>query len=244
MLRFLLVTGLSLFSLFHLPTSAPIPPTEVAPFALIATDIEAKLKKLKELLADAEKFDDQQELIVRAGSVMACLSQAAVEHGDYKTAKFAGPALRDAGLKFQDVSSHEEALAALQQAEQAWLGKSEGEHEAEHDWTELISMYDIMEEMNDRNGGISRSLRRSRGRIEEQTNASTNAILALAMLVDHNYLVEDEDQEQWDQLSKDYQQAMTSLIKAIGDKNQDQIAEFYKAGNRACDQCHEKFRSK
>lgn len=242
MLRLVAFAVLGLLAITSAKTGAPIPPTQVAPFELITADLEAKLNTLRELLADPEKFSDHEERIGRAGGVIACLAQAAIEHDDHAKAAYAAPALRDAGLQLRDAEDHAEALAAFQSAEQAWQGKATGEHAREHAWNELMGMYDLMEEMNDRNGGLSRTLRRSRGRIEEQLNASTNAILAIAMLADHEYVSDDDETREWEQLSREYQQAMTSLIKAIRDKDQAKIAEYYQAGNRACDKCHEAFR--
>lgn len=242
MLRLICLAVAGLFAASAVPTSAPVPPAEVAPMGLITLGLEEELERVEKLLAEADKYDDNEEQLMRAGGVIACLSQAAIEHADHEQAKYAAPALRDAGLELQSVGDHEEAVAVQETLKQAWEGKSEGEHEREHAWDELIGMYEMMEEMNDRNGGLSRSLRRSRGRESEQLNASTNAVLALAMMADHNYLIEEEDAKTWDQLSLDYQKAMTGLIGAIKEKDQDKIAEFYKAGNRACDTCHEQFR--
>lgn len=223
-------------------TKAPIPPAQVAPLALITADLELKLKSLQEWLEKADQFEANQEKIVRAASVMACLAQAASEHEDHAQATYQAAALRDACIELREAESHEDSQTHLAAIQAAWAGKAQGEHARTHPWNELISMYDLMEEMNDRNGGLSRSLRRSRGRIEEQLNASTNAVLAIAMLVDHDYVADEDDARQWDKLSHEYQQAMTQLITAIGEKDQDKIAEYYKAGNRACDKCHEAFR--
>ncbi len=222
---------------------APISPTKVAPVELIVAGMEDKVETLEKLLADPEKYDDNEEFIVRAGGVLACFSQALIEHEGRSQTKIAAPTLRDAGLALQDYAGHEACVKELQTIKTAMKGEATGEHEDEHPWDELIGMYDMMEEMNDRNGGLSRSLLRTRGKVEEQLNASTNAILGLAMMADHSYLEEDSQAEQWDKWAKDGQQAMTNLIGAIKEKDKAKIAEFYKISNHSCDQCHEVFRA-
>lgn len=245
MLRYIGCCGLLMLGCLvgvQLNAGAPIPPTEVAPFELIAAELEQRVQKLQDLLADAEKFEAQQEQIVRSAGVIACLSQAAIEHKQFSQAKFAAAALRDTAIELQQIEEHADGLPLLEQLKAAWTGKASGEHKAEHAWTGMISMYDLMEEMNDRNGGLSRSLRRSRGKLEEQLNASTNAILAIPMLADHADYTDEDNAAEWKQLSIDYQQAMTNLITAIREQKQDKIAAYYQAGNRACDKCHESFR--
>lgn len=232
----------AVFAATSVQGKSPVPPSEVASIELITAELESQLEKLNSLLTDPKMFDDNQEKIVQAGAVIACVSQAAIEHADGKETTYAAPALRDAGIELQEVGDHEEAKALLLTAQAAWKGKSTGEHADEHPWDELAAMYPLMEEMNDRNGGLSRSLRKPRGRISEQLNASTNAILALATLADHNYLEDENQTKQWDGLSKDYLQAMIHLTKAIADKDRDEVAIHYQAGNRACDKCHEVFR--
>ncbi|MCG6155116.1 hypothetical protein [Rubinisphaera margarita] len=243
MIRLILLAAVALSTASLAYAAAPIAPAKVVSVDLLVAGLEQKMETLGELLADPEKYDDNEEFVVRAGGVIAVLSQALIEHDESSKSKIAAPALRDIGLGLQDYVGHEEASDLYQQAQSAMKGEAEGEHEKDHPWDELIGMYEMMEEMNDRNGGLSRSLRRSRGKVEEQLNASTNAVLSIAMLADHSYL-EDEDQaEQWDEWSKQCIEAMKGLTKAIEEKDQTKIAEFYKAANRACDQCHEVHRA-
>jgi len=230
-----------------LPTSSlyadsPVPPAEVAQIELISAELESQLEKLNGLLADPKTFENNQEKIVQAGAVIACLSQAAIEHSDRNKTTYAAPALRDAGIELQETEEFKAAHALLASAQAAWQGKSTGKHVEKHPWDELAQMTPLMEEMNERNGGLSRSLRKPRGRLKEKLNASTNALLGLAMLADHGFVEDAAQTKQWDQLSKDYLQAMILLTKAIADKDREKVAQHYKAGNRSCDKCHELFR--
>ncbi len=221
---------------------SPIPVEQVASMELITAELERQLERVGDLLEDPEEFDENQEDIAQAGGVIACVSQALIEHPDEKKPTCAGPALRDAGIELQEAADHKEALAVLEVARAAWKGESSGDHEKMHPWDELVDMYSMMEEMEDRNGGLSRSLRKPRGRLKEKLNASTNAILGLAMLADHNYVDEEDQEKEWDKLSLEYLEAMKKLVKAIGAKDRKEIEIYYKAGNHACDKCHETFR--
>lgn len=240
---------LSAFTLFIpilavslLQAESPIPVAQVATMELITAELESQLEKVNDLLEDPEEFDDNLEKIAQAGGVIACVSQALIEHPDRKESTCAGPALRDAGIELQEAADHKEAKAVLEVAQAAWKGKSTDVHDEIHPWDELVDMYSMMEEMEDRNGGLSRSLRKPRGRLKEKLNASTNAILGLAMLADHNYVDEEEQEKEWDKYSHEYLDAMKKLVKAIGAKDRKQIEIYYKAGNHACDKCHETFR--
>lgn len=230
--------------LFASPMQAesPIPVEQVATMELITAELESQLEKVGDLLEDPEEFDENQEDLAQAGGVIACVSQALVEHPDRKKSPCAGPALRDAGIELQEAADHKQAKAVLEAAQAAWKGKSTEVHEEAHPWDELADMYSMMEEMEDRNGGLSRSLRKPRGRLKEKLNASTNAILGLAMLADHNYVEDEQQEKEWDKYSLEYLEAMKKLVKAIGAKDRKQIEIYYKAGNHACDQCHEAFR--
>ncbi len=226
----------------QLQAKSPIPVEQVATMELITAELESQLENVSDLLEDPEEFDENQEDIAQAGGVIACVSQALIEHPDRKKSSCAVPALRDAGIELQEAADHQEAKAVLEIAKAAWKGKSTGAHDEIHPWDELVDMYSMMEEMEDRNGGLSRSLRKPRGRLKEKLNASTNAILGLAMLADHNYVEEEEQEKEWDKYSLEYLEAMKKLVKAIGAKDRKQIETYYKAGNHACDKCHEAFR--
>ena len=226
----------------QLQAGSPVPVEQVVTLELITAELENQLEKVKDLLEDPEEFDEYQEKIAQAGGVIACVSQALVEHPDRKKSSCAAAALRDAGIELQEAADHKQAKAVLETAQAAWKGKTTGVHEKEHAWDELADLYSMMEEMEDRNGGLSRSLRKPRGRLKEKLNASTNAILGLATLADHNYVEDEQQEKKWDRYSLEYLEAMKKLVKAIGAKDRKQIEIHYKAGNRACDQCHEAFR--
>lgn len=243
MKHLLAVALLSCLCVGNVWAKAPYNPTKVVSVELIVAGLEEKLEFLGTILANPAQFDEQQEYVVRAGGVIACLAQALNEHEERGTVKIAGPALRDAALELQEQDDHAECLKLVQTMQSALKGESSGEHAQEHPWDELISMYDMMEEMNERNGGLSRSLRRPRGKIDEQLNASTNAVLSIAMLADHSYLDDDSQTKQWDDWSKQCLESMNSLVQAIKAQDKDKVAEAYQSANRACDQCHEQHRA-
>ena len=231
-----------IFFALQLQAGSPVPVEQVVTLELITAELESQLEKVGDLLEDPEEFDENQEKIAQAGGVIACVSQALVEHPDRKKSSCAAAALRDAGIELQEAADHKQAKTVLETAQAAWKGKSTGVHEEDHSWDELADLYSMMEEMEDRNGGLSRSLRKPRGRLKEKLNASTNAILGLATLADHNYVEDEQQEKEWDKYSLEYLEAMKKLVKAIGAKDRKQIEIHYKAGNHACDRCHEVFR--
>ncbi len=149
------------------------------------------------MLATQEAFDESREGELRQNfGTLACLGQALAEHpgGD---ATVVGARLRDAALMFTRDSDYEQARAALVACIAAAEGTATDEAEIDHEWNRLIGMHAMMEEINTRNAQIGRSLRRPRGDADSISNASTIAILALAMEADTHEVKDEADLPAW-----------------------------------------------
>lgn len=234
--RTLVLCGVVL-SWSQVQAKSPIPVETVGLTEEFAAEIDHQMTLFAGFLAKAKQFDEKLEYVTRAGGVIACCAQALVEHPDEKANANKHAAVRDAAIAVQEVGSHEEATAAVEALKSTLAGNVEGEHELEYSWDSLISMYDMMEEINERNYPLKRAIRRPKGTLEERRTPVAIAILTVAMYEDTSYC-SDEQIGPWQKMSKEYQEAMTELSKAIAAKDKAKAAELYLKGNETCNKCH------
>ncbi len=242
--------SVSLFALYlivcviwSVSAESPAPLEEVAPLEDIDHEARLRIAKIGELLATQEAFDESREGELRQNfGTLACLGQALAEHpgGD---ATVVGARLRDGALMYTRDSDYEQAQAALAACIAAAEGAATDEFaEIDHEWNRLIGMHAMMEEINARNAQIARSLRRPRGDADSISNASTIAILALAMEADTHEVKDEADLPLWQELSTEYRQEMTALAEALRANDAAAVREHFTNANTACDRCHEQFR--
>lgn len=221
---------------------APVPVETVAPLDEIVFEVQAQVESLSKVLADPTAYEEKREGQIRQSfGLLACLGQAIAEHSQSAKTKIQGPALRDAALKFQRKSTLEEASQALELVKLAQAGEAKEPGEKTHPWNKLINMHPMMEEINTRNGAILKVLRRPRGKAEEPVQATTWAVLGLAMKADTHEVKNDADLPKWHQYADDFIAASKNLAQAIRDKDAKTGRKWFDAANAACDACHESF---
>ncbi len=217
---------------------SPAPIDQVAPVEDIQHEIDRVVAKLDELLATAESFEAAKETEVPQNfGTLACLAQALAEHPDADMA-YQGAVLRDAALLYTPGSTYE-------QAQQAFGARLSVPNDVEtlHPWNELTDMHAMMEEINARNALIARILRRPQGTPDNISNASTIAILALAMEADTHEVEGEEQTALWKELSAEYRNHMIALAGALRDgADAATVREHFTAANATCDRCHVEIR--
>ncbi len=216
---------------------SPAPIDQVAPVEDIRHEIDRVVAKLDELLATAESFEAARETEVPQNfGTLACLAQALAEHPDADMA-YQGAVLRDAALLYTPGSTYEEAQVALG----ARLSVP-NDAETLHPWNELVDMHAMMEEINARNAQIARILRRPQGTPDNISNASTIAILALAMEADTHTVEGETETSLWKELSAQYRNEMKAVADALRANDAAAVREHFTAANAACDRCHVEIR--
>lgn len=221
--------------------TAPAEIDDVATVDEIVGEIDAKIAVLQRALGAPDKFDAIKDKAVwQSFGVISVMGQALVEHSDNATAGFDGAAVRDAAMTYQRKSNYAEAQAALTEVTAARNG--EGEGEADVPWNKLIRMHPMMEEINARNAALVRIMKRPRGRAKEIQNATTLALLALAMEADTHEVKNEADIPEYQKLAAGYRSDMISVAAAIRDKDGKTARQFFDAANEKCDACHEKWR--
>ena len=222
---------------------APTPIKPVAPLDDIVFEVNDKIEQLDGLLATAESYEEKREgEIQQAFGVLAVMGQAIAEHEDHEQTEISGPALRDAALPFTIETSYDDAKAILDSVKKARAGGGATDAAVEHEWDELIPMYPMMEEINNRNAALVRVIRRPRGREGESAHASTIALLSIAMYADTHEVEGDADVSAWQEMSAEYRTLMVQAAEAIRARDGDTARTHFDAANETCDRCHEKFR--
>ncbi|HUG93837.1 MAG TPA: hypothetical protein VML55_23615, partial [Planctomycetaceae bacterium] len=107
-----------------------------------------QLKTLEQQLGDQGAYDERNEKdIPRTAGALACVAQAIAEHKDHSRLKVSAPALRDAALKLAKADAYSAAATALEQAQGAYAGTGAAGGPVEFDWTELIDVDSLMDEV-------------------------------------------------------------------------------------------------
>ena len=221
--------------------TAPAKIDEVATVEDIVGEIDDKVKVLTRFLETPEKYEAAKDKDVRQGfGVISVMGQSLVEHSQNAQAGFNGAAIRDAALKFQRDATYDEAQAALTAVTAARNG--EGAGDADVQWSKLIRMHPMMEEINARNAALVSIMKRPRGRAKESRNATTIALLALAMEADTHEVKNEADIPEYQKLAAGYRSDMVSVAAAIKEKDGKTAREYFDAANEKCDACHEKWR--
>jgi hypothetical protein len=222
---------------------APVKPAEW--FAI--EDLQAlageQLQTLQQQLAAEDAFAQRNEKdIPRAAGALACVAQAIIEHGQRDQIKVAAIALRDAARKIAEAEAFSEATSALEAAQAAYAGRTSDGGTREHDWSELIDVVSLMDEVNERNAKLTQLKRRIRRPDSEKLHAVMASLMSLPIHSIAGSYVAEEDVPRWNQLSLDYGRAMTAAAGAIREKDTAALAQQLDLGNQACDACHAEFR--
>ncbi|REJ71157.1 MAG: hypothetical protein DWQ34_08550 [Planctomycetota bacterium] len=235
--------GLAGLLLLPVQGEAPQGVEEVAPIGDILIEVDARVEELEKLLESEETYDDQKEGKVRqAFGVLAVMGQAVAEHPEGGEASFSGPALREAALGFKRDATYDEAQAAYAAVKEAYEGGGDTEAAVDHEWSKLINMHPMMEEINARNARLLSVFRRPRGKPEEPVHATTIALLALAMDADTHEVKDENEIPAWHEMSKEYRELMIQVAAKVREKDGKGARELFDAANETCDRCHEKFR--
>lgn len=222
---------------------APTAIKPVAPLDDVVYEVNAKVKLLDRLLGSAESYEENREdEVLQAFGVLAVMGQAIAEHEDHAQTDISGPALREAALPFKEDSSYDEAQSILAAVKQAVAGQGATDASVEYEWNRLIPMHPMMEEINNRNAALVRVIRRPRGREGESANATTIALLSIAMSADTHDVKDKDAIPEWQNMAEEYRDHMVEVAEAIRVRDAETARTHFDAANETCDACHDKFR--
>ena len=228
--------------------AAPVKIKEVAPGAELVVEADAKIKALEESLADNAKYTEAKgSTLTRDAGVLAVLSQSILESEDKPTWKGAAADVRDGAIAIWSSKSYEEAKKGLDAVKAAAGGTAAGA-KPEAEWNKLTKLGALMKEVNARNGKLRRAVRKLPEKDEEiaqaARDASVLAVLALATHEDTHEVKVDADKPLWQSQSKEFGAQMTAAAAGFRAKDLAAAKKGFDAANKACNDCHKKFRDK
>ncbi|MCY2963726.1 MAG: cytochrome c [Planctomycetota bacterium] len=227
---------------------APVKIKEVAAGADLVIEANAKIKSLEESLADASKYQEAKaSSLGRDAGVLAVLAQAVIESEDKPEWKASAADVRDGAIAIWNSKSFEDAKKGLDAVKAAAGGTAAGA-KPEAEWNKLTKLGALMKEVNARNGKLRRNVRKLPEKDDELAatarDASVLAILALVTHEDTHEVKADADKPLWQSQSKDFQKEMTAAAAAFKAKDAAGAKKAFDAANKACNDCHKKFRDK
>lgn len=238
--------GLILAACLTSPLAGAEPPvalSDVASVEVLLVEADDRIEELEKLLASEESYDEGTELAIpSAAGVLACIGHGLTLHAkrpqDVNTT-----GLRDAAVELYEAGDLEEAKAALVLIKDVRNGGGEeSEDDDDMSFGTLIGGYELMEEINTRTSKISRVARRPRGKPQEAAHAAVIALLCLPMHDQAEDYVEEEDVEDYQNLSLEYLNQLSQMSNAIIAKDGKTVKELLLASKQTCDQCHKKYR--
>lgn len=221
----------------------PVEIAKVAPVEHLVVEAEGKVKALEVALESADSYGMAKGKTIPAeAGVLAVLAQAIAEDSEKPSWKASAPDLRDAAISIAQSKSYDEAKAGLAKAKDALGGKA-GAAKKDHDWAKLAKFGSIMEEVNKRTGKLRRATRKlPDDTAEASRDASVLAVIGLVVHADTHEVKKKEDASKWQALALEMQSEMTKMSAALKDKKADAAKESFTKANKACSECHEKFR--
>lgn len=222
---------------------APVEIAKVAPVADLVMEAEGKVKALEAALETNETYTAAKNKTIPAeAGVLAVLAQAIAEDTDKAAWKASAPDLRDAAITVAGSKSYDEAKAGLAKVKDALGGKAGGA-KAEHEWNKLAKFGSVMEEVNKRTGKLRRATRKlPDDTAEASRDASVLAVIALVVHADTHEVKKKEDTPKWQALASEMQVEMTKMAAALKAKDAAGSKDAFTKANKACSECHEKFR--
>jgi hypothetical protein len=218
---------------------------QTASVAQLEAAIARNVKALDALLADETKFADnltRDKISAKAAST-AGLAQAVLDHPDAKTAKSLGDYVRESAKRLAESDSHAAAKRHLGEVKLAAEGKPLGyDSMTEDDWYNVMTMEHMMEEMNQLQNDLRRTIRRLNDPEAESLDALAAAVLSLACKENLDYVGGDEDEAAWKNMSQQLYDEYRLMSVAMRKKDSDAARAHHANAARLCTECHDKFR--
>ena len=198
------------------------------------------ITEMERSLDTAESYQMNAARIRRSAAQLAVFSQALAEHTDESPLKVAGPAIRDASVELSHSKTYDDARTNLLELSRA--RESSTARDIQFDWAKLASIRTLMDSMRDRTDQVRKGIRRPKDPASEGLQAAMMSVLALAIDAHADKFENLQERSAWHQSSLSLQKSMTKTAQAMRNKAGESALEHFKAGQDACDQCHERFK--
>jgi hypothetical protein len=224
------------------PKPAAVKFSEVAAVTDLIAVLEAKVSEIEADLVSAEAYQAARTRL-RLGTVqLAVIAEAVAEHDDESKLKTSGASIRAAALQIGAASSFEQARAALDALHLALDGKAPAATSADYDWANLGRTRLLMESLRERTEQVRKAIRRSKDPVAESRQATTMAVLAVAVAAHADDFEKEADRMAWQKWSLDCQRELTRTAQSLREKDAAGVLSHFTAAQVACDKCHEQFK--
>jgi hypothetical protein len=217
-------------------------PSEYAPAADLAAQIDYYFKRLDEALAAPADYDaDKQGRVKKDANTVAAISLVLGQHDQPSKYQAASAAMIKAAQALAEASKD---FAAAKEAFSALKGAAETKSEPIA-WGEVASLPALMQQVPIVNNSLRRSLAPARfkkqaGQIAEQ--AATLAAIAQASWHDTSSAADDADAVAWRKFCDEMRDAAAGVNAAAHKLDQPAADAAAKKLAQSCDSCHAKFR--
>ncbi|HSG71395.1 MAG TPA: hypothetical protein VLA12_13325 [Planctomycetaceae bacterium] len=224
---------------------APMMLKLTASVAQLEAAIARNVTALETLLAEEKNFSDnltRDKISAKAASI-AGLAQAILDHPDAESAKSLGNYVRESAKRLADSDSYANAKLRLGEVKLALSGKPLGyDALAEDDWYNVMTMEHMMEEMNQIQNDLRRTIRRSSDPEADSLDAVAAAVLAMACTENLDYTADEKDEAAWKEMSTQLVNEYRLLGEAMRKKETKTAQTHHANAAKLCTACHDKFR--
>ena len=230
-------------------TSGPSMPTQFAPVADLARQVEYFVDGLRKDLAEAGDYgEDQQSRVAKNASTLAVISLVLANHDQKSDLENSSETLSASALLVaaqglaDDAGEFGAAEAAFAKVEAALVG---GQGDTEVDWQPVAELSVLMQQVPIINNSLRRGVtgRRFKRQIDKTAGlAATLAALAHVSALDTDYCSSDDDEQAWREICYELRDAAAEIRIAVRREDQDAAKAGLARAVESCDACHERFR--
>lgn len=234
----LIATGI-VWSVFAAPVTKL---TDVISIDDLDQEVAARISDLEAAAVSDDAFQAAMPKLQLTVAQLTVFSQALAEAEGESKLKPSAASVRDVAIQFEQPVSFDEAKKLLAAIKAAGEANSNPTVVIEYHWSKLARKRTLMECLRERTDQIRKSIRRPKDPVVESRHASAMAVLAVAIAAQAEDLPDVSERTAWKDWSLELQREMTLTAAAIRDKKPADVLDHFRAGQNACDRCHEKFK--
>lgn len=221
----------------------PAKMSDVVSIADLEAEIAAKTIELESTLADKDKYQELTGTRRSASLQLALLAEAVAQHDGESKLKASAKSIRDTAMSLASASSFDDANQKLAQLKNPTANNvSVASPTPEEEWAKLVRNRALMDLLREKSDQVRKSLRRIKDPEAESRNASTMAVIGVAIGAQAHSRKTAQEQMLWSDWSHNFQKQMTRTARAIRERDSAAVLEHFTAAQAACDLCHEQFK--
>lgn len=221
----------------------PAKMSDVVSVADLETEITSKIAEIESTLAAPEQFQELTGSRRSASLQLTLLAQALARHDGESKLKASAPGIRDTAMSITTSASFDDATQKLAQLKTPRANTEPAkETSSDEEWAMIVRNRALMDLLREKSDQVRKSLRRIKDPEAESRNASTMAVIGIAVGAHAHSRKTPSEQMMWTDWSHNFQKHMTRTARAIRERDSAAVLEHFTAAQAACDLCHEQFK--